>query len=352
MNTLKDDALDQNSGRHQPVLIAPILQNLYRSPVYKLIDATFGAGGYTDAILTHLPEVCVLGIDRDPLTQTLSHQCINRYPKRFVFRQGRFSQMTSLAQSTGWNTVDAIVLDLGVSSMQLDQPERGFSFRFDAPLDMRMESFGKSAYDLVNALPERLLAEILYRYGDEMHSRKIARAIVKRRELTPICTTAELCSLVQTVLGTPVKTRIHPATRTFQALRMAVNEELQELIYGLYAAEDLLSEGGILSIVTFHSIEDLIVKRYLNHRAKTPPQPNRHSPAMLKQQAEPLYAPTYTILTAKPTTPSEEERRINPRSRSGKLRVARRCNVTSQRPKPQLKELTPLSHLFQIWDQL
>ncbi|WP_168197760.1 16S rRNA (cytosine(1402)-N(4))-methyltransferase RsmH [Pseudolabrys sp. FHR47] len=280
------------------------------------IDGTFGAGGYTRMILDAAPDAHVIGIDRDQSAVARGADLVQHAAGRLTLVEDRFSHLDDVARECGATVVDGIVLDIGVSSMQLDQAERGFSFRFDGPLDMRMSKDGPSAADVVAKASERDLADIIYRLGEERHSRAVARAIVKARAETPIRTTAQLASLVASVVRAKPND-IHPATRTFQALRIFVNDELGELTAALVAAERILKPGGRLAIVSFHSLEDRIVKSYLASRGETRAG-SRHMPDVARSEAR------FATLTKKPVVAGDEEIAHNPRARSAKLRAAER----------------------------
>jgi 16S rRNA (cytosine1402-N4)-methyltransferase len=300
------------------VLAGPALKflNIRDGGIY--IDATFGAGGYSRAILD-AAEARVIGLDRDPAAIALGTDLVGRARGRLILVHDRFSQLARVARGCGYETVDGVVLDIGVSSMQLDTPERGFSFRFDAPLDMRMSGEGPSAADVVNNASERDLASIIFQLGEERFSRRIARAIVNARASQRLTTTRALAELV----GSVVRARpgdIHPATRTFQALRIFVNDELAELVAALHAAESILSPGGRLAVVSFHSLEDRIVKSFLASRAKTQAR-SRHVPEVRRA------APSFTVLTRRPIIADEAEIARNPRARSAKLRAAERTDA-------------------------
>ncbi len=301
---------DQPSGPpHVPVLIDPLIENA--APVRgHWVDGTFGAGGYSRRLLEAGAEK-VTGIDRDPSAVAGAADMIAEYGGRLEVIQGQFSQMAELIDGP----VDGVVLDLGVSSMQLDQAERGFSFMKDGPLDMRMASDGPSAADLVNTADEAHLADIIHFYGEERAARRIARAIVKAR---PFSRTLELAEVVASCLPKPRPGQVHPATRSFQGIRIAVNDEFGELIAGLEAAEEILAPGGILAVVTFHSLEDRVVKRYLAARSGAAPRGNRYAPEVAAPAAP------FEPITRKAVGPSEAEVEANPRSRSAKLRMARR----------------------------
>ncbi|MBR9842573.1 MAG: 16S rRNA (cytosine(1402)-N(4))-methyltransferase RsmH [Rhodobacteraceae bacterium] len=302
------------SAPHIPVLLAPLLKAV--SPVHGTwLDGTFGAGGYTKGLLEAGADK-VIGVDRDPLAFEMAADWVRDYGDRIELVEGVFSRMDEYA--TG---LDGVVLDLGVSSMQLDLAERGFSFLRDGPLDMRMSQNGPSAADLVNEADEAELADILFLYGEERASRRIARAIVRARAEAPITTTLALAEIVESCLPRPKPNQSHPATRTFQALRIAVNDEYGELYRGLQAAERALAPGGLLAVVTFHSIEDRMVKRFLQSRAGRMGNVNRYAPEVEHEK------PAFELLTRKAVGPDDDELAINPRSRSAKLRVARRTDA-------------------------
>ncbi|BAR98540.1 rRNA small subunit methyltransferase H [Blastochloris viridis] len=281
-----------------------------------IIDGTFGAGGYSRAILQSA-DCRVVAIDRDQSAILGGWELVNDAAGRLTLVEDRFSQLDAVAARVGHPKVDGVVLDIGVSSMQLDQAERGFSFRADAALDMRMSNDGDSAADVIAQLDETTLANVIYAFGEERHSRAVARAIVAARTEAPITTTRQLADIVARVVRSKPGD-IHPATRTFQALRIAVNEELDELATALLAAERVLKPGGRLAVVTFHSLEDRIVKTFLTERSRTSAGGSRHRP-------ETAVAPaTFTPLSKKPVEPSEAEVAANPRARSAKLRAALR----------------------------
>jgi 16S rRNA (cytosine1402-N4)-methyltransferase len=302
---------------HIPVLRDAVLRALEPKAGGRYVDGTFGAGGYSEAILG-ATDCKVWGIDQDPDALALGKALAARFPGRLTLIAGNFGDMDKLLAAEGVEAVDGVALDLGVSSMQLDQAERGFSFRFDGPLDMRMAQTGQSAADLVNHLDEGDLADIIYRYGEERLSRRIAAAIVRGR---PFTRTAALADAVRRVM--PKKgDGIDPATRTFQALRIAVNDELGALSRGLSAAERLLSPGGRLAVVTFHSLEDRPVKSFLQKRAGKAPAGSRYRPALAVQTP-----PSFRLLSGKPVVADADEIRLNPRARSAKLRAAERTNA-------------------------
>ncbi|HWG78445.1 MAG TPA: 16S rRNA (cytosine(1402)-N(4))-methyltransferase RsmH [Stellaceae bacterium] len=303
---------------HTPVLLEEAVAALAPRDDGLYIDGTLGAGGYSRALLA-TARCSVIGIDRDPRAVERAGTLAQEYPGRFTVLEGRFGEMEMLLATLGISAVAGIALDLGVSSPQLDDPARGFSFRADGPLDMRMGKGGASAADLVNTLPEATLANLIYIYGEERFARRLARAIVAQRKTAPLTRTAELAKLVRAVV--PVSGGIDPATRTFQALRMEVNDEMGELERALGAAERLLAPGGRLAIVSFHSLEDRKVKDFLRQRSAAAPQGSRHRPA------EPPRAPSFRLLTRKPVTPGEAELARNPRARSARLRAAERTEA-------------------------
>ena len=280
------------------------------------VDGTFGGGGYAKAILDR-PGTRVYAIDRDPQAIAAGAALKALYSDRLILIEGPFSEMADLLGDQGVDRVDGIVLDIGVSSMQLGDPARGFSFMADGPLDMRMSRTGPTAAEVVNHYEQAELARIIASYGEERRARAIARAIVAAREEAPITTTAELVALIERVMGRPRPDMIHPATRTFQALRIHVNDELGELEHALEASESLLNPGGRLVIVAFHSLEDRIVKRFLTERTGRAARPSRHAPA-----AGPDLARTFEPITKGALRPTQEECELNPRARSARLRAA------------------------------
>ncbi|MGY3617502.1 16S rRNA (cytosine1402-N4)-methyltransferase [Bradyrhizobium sp. USDA 10063] len=282
------------------------------------VDATFGAGGYSRLILA-VPGTRVIGIDRDRSAITGGFDLVDRADGRLTLVEDRFSNLAGICSAQGVEAVDGVVMDIGVSSMQLDQAARGFSFRLAGPLDMRMGNEGPTAADVIATASERDLADIIYLFGEERHSRAVARAIVAARKQAPIATTQALADIVARVVRSKPN-EIHPATRTFQALRIFVNEELDELHRALTAAERVLKAGGRLVVVSFHSLEDRIVKNFLAERGKVA-SGSRHLPAVAQM------APSFKILTKRPLTPSEDEIAANPRARSAKLRAAERTEA-------------------------
>jgi 16S rRNA (cytosine1402-N4)-methyltransferase len=326
-------------ARHIPVLGRRVIEYLIPRDGGVYIDATFGAGGYSRAILG-AAAATVIGIDRDPHAIASGAEIAAAAGARLVLVEDRFSNLAEVARSLGHAAVDGVVLDLGVSSMQLDEAERGFSFRLEGPLDMRMGASGPSAADVVAAASERDLALIISTLGEERHARAVARAIVAERGRAPIHTTSRLASVIERVVhGRPGA--IHPATRTFQALRIFVNEELAELGHALSAAESVLAPGGRLVVVAFHSLEDRIVKSFLAERGRRSGV-SRHRP----EAAAP--APTLRILTGRPVLPEETEIAANPRARSAKLRAAERTQalVTASGPLSGLPRLPSLADVM------
>ncbi len=304
-------APSETSAPHVPVLLSSILKAV--APVRGTwLDGTFGAGGYTRGLL-EAGAARVIAVDRDPLAFDLAAEWAAAYGDRLVQQPGVFSQMDRYASG-----LDGVVLDLGVSSMQLDQPERGFSFLRDGPLDMRMSQDGPTAADIVNEASEETLANILFQYGEERASRRIARAIIRAR---PVTSTLQLAEIVEGCLPRAKPGQSHPATRSFQALRIAVNSEYDELFQGLMAAERALAPTGQLAVVTFHSVEDRMVKRFLTARAGAGGNANRYAP---QPETAP---PAFMLKSRKAIAPGASEIAANPRARSAKLRVATRTEA-------------------------
>ena len=287
------------------------------------VDATFGAGGYSRMILD-VPGTRVIGIDRDRSAIASGFDLVERSGGRLALIEDRFSHLEQVCAAEGFPSVDGIVMDVGVSSMQLDEAARGFSFRNDGPLNMRMGHDGPTAADVIARASEAQLADIIYIFGEERHSRAVARAIVAGRKDAGISTTRQLSDLVAKVVRTKPGD-IHPATRTFKALRIFVNEELDELQLALEAAERVLKAGGQLAVVSFHSLEDRIVKNFLNDRGKAS-SGSRHLPQVTKAE------PSFRVLTKRPLIPSDSEIAANPRARSAKLRAAKRTEASAHGP--------------------
>jgi 16S rRNA (cytosine1402-N4)-methyltransferase len=297
---------------HIPVLLRPLLAAV--DPVQGVwLDGTFGAGGYARGLLDAGADL-LIGIDRDPLAFEMAAPWVSGYGDRLRLVQGTFSDLDTLAGEP----LDGVALDLGVSSMQLDLAERGFSFMSDGPLDMRMGQAGPSAEDIVNDAPEALIADILYHYGEERAARRIAKAIVAERAKGRITATLQLSGLIEKCLPRKKPGQSHPATRSFQAIRIAVNDELRQLVEGLEAAERALKPGGKLAVVTFHSLEDRVVKRFLAERASEGGGGSRHLPEAAVQD------PGFVLTPKKAIAPDEDEIAANPRARSARLRVATR----------------------------
>ncbi|MEY9179058.1 16S rRNA (cytosine1402-N4)-methyltransferase [Bradyrhizobium sp. USDA 326] len=315
-------------GREAIVHLAPREGGVY-------VDATFGAGGYSRAIL-EVPGTRLIAIDRDRTAIAAGAELVERSTGRLTLVEDRFSNLAEVCASQGVEAIDGVVMDVGVSSMQLDQAGRGFSFRLDGPLDMRMGQTGPTAADVVARASEGDLADIIYLLGEERHSRRIARAIVADRQETPFITTRALADLV----GRVVRSKpgdIHPATRTFQALRIFVNEELEELQTALAAAERMLKPGGRLVVVSFHSLEDRIVKNFLAERSRTGGG-SRHLPEVAQ------VTPSFRVLTRRPVVAGEDEVAGNPRARSAKLRAAERTSA----PAHETDEASPWPKLSDV----
>lgn len=315
---------------HVPVLLAEVLDALAVRADAIYVDGTFGAGGYSRAILA-AADCRVIAIDRDPDAIRGGQALLAEAQGRLVLVEGRFGDMLRIVREQGISSVDGIVIDIGVSSMQIDDAARGFSFLRDGPLDMRMSQAGASAADLVNTLPQDALANIIYTFGEEPRSRAIARAIVAARSEAPITTTAALVKAVEKAVGRQrPQDRTHPATRTFQALRIHVNGELDELVAALHAAERILAPGGRLVAVTFHSLEDRIVKRFLAARSGKHAGASRHMPDVAAGPAPAFELPFKGHVEA-----GEAETASNPRARSAKLRAGIR---TVAPPMPSIAE--------------
>jgi 16S rRNA (cytosine1402-N4)-methyltransferase len=311
--------------RHIPVLRSEVLETLVPKSGEVYIDGTFGAGGYTRAIL-EAADCKVLALDRDPNAIRGAAPLQAEFGERLVLVKSAFSKLDDVARDVfGDRQVDGVVLDIGVSSMQLDDAERGFSFQHDGPLDMRMSDDGPTAADFLNTAEEEKIANVIYAFGEERRSRAIARAIVRRRTEAPFARTSELAETVSRVFhGRKIDGR-HPATRTFQALRIFINDELGELASALSAAEHILRPGGRLVVVSFHSLEDRIVKKFLTERAGKTPAVSRHMTTESIKSA----APSFLIVNSRPLTPSKGELDVNPRARSARLRAAKRTEAVS-----------------------
>ncbi len=305
---------------HLPVMLAEVLEAIRPHDGAQYVDGTFGGGGYAQALL-EAADCKVLGIDRDPDAIARGEALGERYKGRLALASGKFSDMSELLSEGGETQTDGVVFDLGVSSFQFDTPERGFSFREDGPLDMRMEKAGPSAADVVNTASEKMLVQILRDFGEERQAKRVARAIIAAR---PVTRTRQLAEIVANALGAAAARQpIHPATRTFQALRIYVNDELGELERGLAAAERVLKTGGRLAVVAFHSLEDRIVKRFLAERSRAP-SASRHAPG-----APAAHPQTFRLVWSRPRMPSEVEMARNPRARSARLRAAERTALAA-----------------------
>jgi len=324
MSEARDHAADEAGApaRHVPVLLDEVMEHLAPTPDGVFIDGTFGLGGYSRAILS--TGARLIAIDRDPTAIAGGAGLVAEAEGRLMLREGRFGELDVIAAEAGFPAVDGVVLDIGVSSMQLDEADRGFSFRFDGPLDMRMGGDGPSAADVVNHMDPRDLARIFTVLGEERRAAALARAIGEDRGKTPFLRTLDLAGLAERVVGKRQSDPIHPATRAFQALRIYVNRELDELGDALAAAERVLKPGGRLVVVSFHSLEDRIVKRFLAERSEERAGGSRHMP----EQAPP--PPTFRLAFRGPVLPGEAETKRNPRARSAKLRAALRTEAPAR----------------------
>jgi 16S rRNA (cytosine1402-N4)-methyltransferase len=311
-------------ARHIPVMLSEVVDALGPVDGETYLDGTFGAGGYTAAIL-EAAHCNVIALDRDPQAIAAGRTLEEKYSGRLDLVQARFSQMADVARELGHEQVDGIALDIGVSSMQIDQADRGFSFQADGPLDMRMGDEGPTAADVVNWFEEADLARIIWILGEERRSRQIARAILAARDNGPIEGTNQLADIVSKALGGRRGAKRHPATKTFQALRMMVNQELEELARALYAAEAILREGGRLVVVAFHSLEDRIVKQFIATASGTTPGQSRHLPVVEKNTSA-----TFAAKSIRVRKPSKAEVDANPRARSARLRCAVRTDMPAR----------------------
>jgi 16S rRNA (cytosine1402-N4)-methyltransferase len=311
---------------HQPVMLNEVLDALQPLSNAVIIDATFGRGGYSQALLKE-KNCTVMAIDRDPDAIAAGITMAAAYKGRLKVMEGAFSTMITLARDAGIKDVDGIVFDLGLSSPQIDEAGRGFSFRQDGPLDMRMEKSGPNAADFINSAKENDIARVIWEFGEERASRRIARAIVKARTESPITRTKQLAAIIHHVMPKPKPGQIDPATRSFQGIRIHVNSELDEIRNALNAAEILLKPGGRLVVVSFHSLEDRMVKNFMIARSDRQPRPSRHQPDIARPD------PSFILARRKPILPSAKETALNPRARSARLRMAVRTNA------PALKEV-------------
>jgi 16S rRNA (cytosine1402-N4)-methyltransferase len=322
-------------ARHIPVLRAEALAalNVIAGGVY--VDATFGAGGYSRALIERGARV--VAIDRDPAAIAGGQELVAASEGRLILAEGRFGDLDAIARRSGAAPVDGVVFDIGVSSMQFDEAERGFSLRHDAPLDMRMEKAGRSAADILLEDDEQRIADILYYFGEERAARRIARAIVADRKSAPYVSTLQLAEMIARVAPARPGEATHPATRAFQALRIAVNDELGQLLSGLEAAERTLKPGGRLAVVTFHSLEDRIVKQFLARRSGRGQAASRLLPG-----EPPVAAPTFVAPPGQPILPDAAELAANSRARSAKLRFAERTAAPARGPDSGIEALTRL----------
>ena len=320
-------------ARHVPVLLAETLGALVPRVGAVIVDGTFGAGGYSRALLESGARV--VAIDRDPAAIAGGAPLVAEFTGRLTLAEGRFAELDAIARGCGFDAVDGVALDVGVSSMQLDQAERGFSLRRDAPLDMRMEAEGRSAADILRDDDEAMIADILFFFGEERAARRIARAIVADRTTSPYVSTLQLAAMIARVAPARPGEATHPATRAFQALRIAVNDELGQLLGGLEAAERILAPGGRLAVVSFHSLEDRIVKQFFARRA------GRGHAASRLLPGEPAPPPaTFRLGGGQPVSPGDAELAANPRSRSAKLRFAERTDAPPQARDAEIEALT------------
>ncbi|MBP1582762.1 MAG: 16S rRNA (cytosine(1402)-N(4))-methyltransferase RsmH [Victivallales bacterium] len=305
---------------HTTVLLHEAVDILCGGGGHRFLDCTLGGGGHSQLILEANPDNQVLGLDCDERALAAASARLDRFGSRFTAVHGRFAQAAELARAQGWSQVDGALMDIGVSSPQIDDAERGFSFRFDGPLDMRMDSStGQTAADILNTADEKTLADILFQYGEERRSRAIARAVVERRSVSPWRRTGEFAELVERIVGKAHQYGLPPATRSFQALRIAVNDELGQLRRCLESLPDLLAPGGRLVVITFHSLEDRIVKDFFREGCRGCTCPPDFPVCVCGKK------PQFRLLTKKPLVPGEEEQRTNRRSRCAKLRAVEKC---------------------------
>jgi len=315
-----------NFLEHVPVLLDEILENLKKFEIKNgvIIDATFGLGGYSNAILENT-NCDVYGFDRDPEVLKYANRVKERYKNRFKFFQKKFSEIDDMLSKQDYSKkkIKGMIFDLGVSNLQLTKKNRGFSFKFDGPLDMRMSKDGIMAFDVINNYSAEKLANIFYNFGDEIFSRRVARNIIKSRELNPITSTFELADIIRKAIPGKKK-KIDKATKTFQAIRMFINDEMSELNKGLIASEKFLTSGGILCVVSFHSKEDRTVKTFLNEcQGKSKLHVSKFLPPYENTKK------SFEVITKKPIVPSAEEVKINNKARSAKLRIAKRTNFSA-----------------------
>ena len=311
-------------NNHTPVLAETVLENLNIRNGLTYVDGTFGAGGHTGMILSSA-NCNVISLDRDPSVKVFKKEIQNRFPDNFKFISGNIGRLKFLLKNNGITSVDGgILFDLGVSSMQIDNSNRGFSFKNDGPLDMRMDQIGKSAEDIINQTDEKTLNDIIYTLGEEKKARRIARAIVNYRKNKSITSTLELSNIVRNAIGNNPKLKIDPATKTFQAIRIKVNNELDEIEKALIDAEKLLAPGARLVVISFHSLEDKIVKKFFRSKSGLNPNPYRHSASIYSKDIK--KNPSFKLITKKVLLASDEELNSNIRARSAKLRCAEKLN--------------------------
>lgn len=319
---------------HTPVMADAVVAGLAVRDGGVYVDGTFGAGGYSRAILAAASGCVVWAIDRDPAVAPFAEAVAADHPGRFRLIRGRFGALEALLSAHGVTSVDGVAFDLGVSSLQIDDPVRGFSFRHDGPLDMRMGSDGPTAADVINTLDEADLVDVIRRLGEERHARRVARAIVAARAQAPFERTGHLAQVVRDAIPGAARQQaregIDPATRTFQALRLHVNDEGGELTAGLAGAERLLAPAGRLVVVSFHSLEDRVVKEFLRSRSGSGPNPSRHLPAAANDGGMP--APTFRLVGRKAVKPDADEVAANPRARSARMRIAERTAAPAPAP--------------------
>lgn len=325
---MSEGPVSPHAGAHVPVLVEKVIHALAPVEGAVMVDATYGGGGYARAALA-VADIRLIAIDRDPEAMERAWQHAGRDP-RLIPAPGRFSELEAIVRAAGYQAVDGVMVDLGVSSFQIDEAGRGFSFMRDGPLDMRMERRGASAADAVNRLTEGELADIFHLLGEEPAARRIARCLVQRRRSRLFDTTLDLADEVERAVGGRRGRPIHPATRVFQALRMWVNDETGELLNVLGACERILKPGGRLAVVTFHSIEDRSVKHFLRSRSGNDPRVSRHTPGSPKGAA-----PTFELLQRKAIEPDAAELLANPRARSARLRWALRTEAPSWSASPE-----------------
>lgn len=334
-----DNAASPEGVRHVPVMLDEVIKYLAPKKDEVFIDGTFGAGGYTSAILNK--GASVIAIDRDPDAIANGTALVEQAKGRLSLLSGKFSRLDELANEAGFEQVDGVVLDVGVSSMQLNEQERGFSFLHDGPLDMRMAQKGPSAADLVNGLERANLTRIIGILGEERHASRVSKAILERREEMLFSRTSDLAKVVEKAVGKSKNDRIHPATRTFQALRIFVNNELEELALALLAAERIIKPGGRLVVVSFHSLEDRLVKRFLVNRSSDQVG-SRHLPQVKNDPS------TFALLKRGAVGPRAEEVEQNPRSRSAKLRAAVRSDAAFDKPDLSIFKMADFSGVVEI----